>query len=170
MGTEAIEFFFGRYGLTFGDIDKLLATALARGGDYADLYFEYRVANSVNIEEQIVKQAAKSIAQGVGVRVIVGDKTGYAYPDEIAFDSIRRAAKTKSHIARSGGSKQLTGVNATPTVLDLYRVELPVSSIELARKIELVREGDRAARGVDPRIREVQSSVNDEMKYVMIAS
>jgi TldD protein len=170
MGTEAIEFFFGRYGLTYGDIDKLLATALARGGDYADLYFEYRISNSVNIEEQIVKQAAKSIAQGVGVRVIVDDKTGYAYTDEIAFDSIRRAAETASHIARSGGSRELTGVNATPTVLDLYPVETPVSSIELARKIELVREGDRAARGVDPRIREVQSSVNDEMKYVMIAS
>src|SRR6267142_1634711 len=168
MGTEAIEFFFGRYGLTYGDIDKLLATALARGGDYADLYFEYRVSNSVNIEEQIVKQAAKSIAQGVGV--IVGDKTGYAYTDEIAFDAIRHAAETASHIARSGGSRQLTGVNATPNALNLYPVEVPVSAIELARKIELVREGDRAAREVDRRIREVQSSVNDEMKYVMIAS
>src|SRR6185295_11569988 len=170
MGTDAIDFFFGRYGLTSSDIDKLLATALARGGDYADLFFEYRVANVVNIEEQIIKQAAKSISQGVGVRVIVGDKTGYAYTDEIAFDSIRRAAETASHIARSGGSKQITGVNATPTAFNLYPVELPVSAIELARKIELVKAGDRAARGVDPRIREVQSSVNDEMKYVMIAS
>lgn len=170
MSTEAIEFFFHRFGLTYGDIDKLLATALARGGDYADLYFEYRVANSVNIEEQIVKQASKSIAQGVGVRVIIGDKTGYAYTDEVAFDAIRRAAETASHIARSGGSKQLAGVNATPTSLDLYPVEVPVSSIELARKIELIKQGDRAARGVDPRIREVQASVNDEMKYVMIAS
>src|SRR5207247_7136687 len=168
MGTEEIEFFFDRSGLTCGDIDKLLATALARGGDYADLYFEYRVSNSVNIEEQIVKQAAKSIAQGVGVRVIVGDKTGYAYTDEIAFDAIRHAAETASHIARSGGSRQLTGVNATPNVLNLYPVEVPVSSIELARQFELVKEGDKAAREVDRRIREVQSSVNDEMKYVMM--
>src|SRR6185295_12018044 len=124
MGTDAIDFFFGRYGLTNGDIDKLLATALARGGDYADLYFEYRVSNSVNIEEQIVKQAAKSISQGVGVRVIIGDKTGYAYTDEIAFDAIRRAAETASHIARSGGSTELTGVNATPTALNLYPVQV----------------------------------------------
>lgn len=170
MSTEAIGFFFTRFGLTSGDIDKLLATALARGGDYADLYFEYRVANSVNIEEQIVKQAAKSIAQGVGVRVIIGDKTGYAYTDEIAFDAIRHAAETAGHIARSGGRKQLAEVNATHTGSNLYSVEVPVSSIELARKIELVRQGDRAARGVDPRIREVQSSLNDEIKYVMIAS
>ena len=54
MSTEAIRFFLDRFGLTTGAIDKLLAAALARGGDYADLYFEYRVANSVNIEEEIV--------------------------------------------------------------------------------------------------------------------
>jgi len=170
MSTDAIRFFLDRYGLTCSDIDKLLAAALARGGDYADLYFEYRVANSVNIEEQIVKQATKSIAQGVGVRVITEDKTGYAYTDEIAFDAIRRAAETASHIARSGGSNQLEGVNATPTSLNLYAVEAPVSSIDLTRKIELIKQGDKAARGFDPRIREVQSSINDELKYVMIAS
>lgn len=170
MNTDAIGFFFDRYGLTSGDVERLLAVALARGGDYADLYFEYRVANAVNIEEQIVKQAAKSIAQGVGVRVIVGDKTGYAYTDEIAFDSIRHAAETASHIARSGGSKQLVGVNATPNKMNLYPVEVPVSSIDLSRKIELIKQGDKAARGFDKRIREVQSSVNDEMKYVMIIS
>ena len=170
MRTDAIRFFLDRFGLTNGDIEKLLGAALARGGDYADLYFEYRVANSVNIEEQIVKQATKSIAQGVGVRVVTGDKTGYAYTDDIAFDAIRHAAETASHIARSGGSRQIEGVNATPTRLNLYPVEAPVSSIELARKIELIKQGDRAARGFDPRIREVQSSVNDEIKYVMIAS
>ena len=170
MSTDAVRFFFDRYGLTAGDIDKLLAAALARGGDYADLYFEYRVANAVNIEEQIVKQAAKSIAQGVGVRVIIGDKTGYAYTDEIAFDAIRQAAETASHIARTGGSKQLVGVDATPNKLDLYPVEVPVSSIELSKKIELIKHADRAARGFDSRIREVQSSINDEIKYVMIAS
>src|SRR5512144_3280179 len=114
MSTDAIKFFLDRYGLTNGDIDKLLAAALARGGDYADLYFEYRVANSVNMEEEIVKQATKSIAQGVGVRVIIGDKTGYAYTDDIDFNAIRHAAESASHIARSGGAKQLTGVNATP--------------------------------------------------------
>ena len=111
MGTDAIKFFFDRYNLTNGDIDRLLAAALARGGDYADLYFEYRVANTVNIEEQIVKQAARSIAQGVGVRVVIGDKTGYAYTDEISFEAIRHAAEMASHIARSGGSRELSGVD-----------------------------------------------------------
>jgi TldD protein len=170
MITDGIRFFFDRFGLTAGQVDTLLATALARGGDYADLYFEYRVSNAVNIEEQIIKSAAKSVGQGVGVRVIIGEKTGYAYTDEIAFDSIRRAAETASHIARSGGTKEVVGVNATPNALNLYPVENPVSSVELAKKIDLLRQGDKVARAYDPRIREVQSSLTDEIKYVMIAS
>jgi TldD protein len=167
---EAIKFFFDRFGLTASDIDKLLATALRRGGDYADLYFEYRIANSINFEERIVKSTSKSVIQGVGVRVVIGDKTGYAYTDEIAFDAISRAAETASHIARSGGMSELVGVNATPNRHNLYDVESPVSSVELARKISLMEGADRVARAHDSRIREVQSSVADEMKYVLIAT
>ncbi|MFY9607177.1 MAG: metalloprotease TldD [Blastocatellia bacterium] len=170
MTRDPIRFFFDRFGLTEGDVDKLLATALARGGDYADLYFEHRVGSTVNLEEQIIKAATKSVTQGVGVRVIIGDKTGYAYTDEIEFDAIRRAAETASHIARTGGSRQPSAVNATPNELDLYPVETPMSSVELATKIELIKRGDVVARRYDSRIREVQSSITDEMKYVMIAS
>lgn len=170
MSKEAIDFFFSKYGLTIGDLDKLLAIALARGGDYADLYFEYRVSNGVSLEEQIVKSASKSISQGVGVRVITGEKTGLAYTDAITFDGIRRAAETASHIARSGGVTEPLGINTTPDAHDLYSIEEPLSSVDLARKIELIREGDRAARDFDRRIREVQASLADEFKYVMIAT
>lgn len=170
MATEPIKFFCDRYGLTLGDIDRLIATALARGGDYADLFFEYRVSNSVSYEEQIVKSASKSITQGVGVRVITGDKTGYAYTDDISFDAIRKAAETASHIARTGGDTKTIGVNVTLNRHDLYNIDVPLSMVELNRKIELMRQGDGVARQFDARIHEVQSSVADEMKYVMIAS
>src|SRR6185436_5277487 len=93
-----------------------------------------------------------------------------SYTDVIGFDSIRHAAETASHIARSGNSKQPASVNPTANASDLYAVEVSVSSIELKRKIDLIERGDKAAREYDRRIREVQSSVNDEMKYVMIAS
>lgn len=170
MSTDAIKLFFDRYNLTFGDLERLLATALERGGDYADLYFEYKLYDSVHIEEQIVKSASKSVSQGVGVRVIIGDKTGYAYTDEIAFDSIKRAAETASHIARSGATHQVMGVDVTPKSLDLYPVATPLTSVEVTRKIDLIRQGDVAARQYDRRIREVQSALADELKYVMIAT
>jgi TldD protein len=170
MQTDAIRFFFERYNLTYNEIDKLLGVALARGGDYADLYFEYRTSNSVGVEEQIVKSATKSISQGVGVRVIAGEKTGYAYTDEIAFDTIKRAAETASFIANSQEGSQNIGVNATPNSHNLYAVETPVSALELNRKIELIHQSDKAARTFDKRIREVQAGIADELKYVMIAS
>jgi len=170
MSGDAIQFFFERYGLTADQLDALLSTALARGGDFADLFFEYRAANSVSREEQIVKSATKSIVHGVGVRVIIGEKTGYAYTDEIEFDAIRRAAETASHIARNGGLVTPIAVNATSAKANLYPVATPLSDVDLQRKIALITEADRVARGYDRRIREVQASVHDESKYVMIAT
>ncbi|MEN3333063.1 MAG: TldD protein [Blastocatellia bacterium] len=170
MTNDAIRFFLSRFGLSVGQIEQLLATALARGGDYADLYFEYRVNNSVALEERIIKSTARSVTQGVGVRVIAGEKTGYAYTAEIAFDAIRQAAATASFIARTSGTNAQIGVNATPNVHDLYSVDTPVSAIELGRKIDLLKHADEVARAFDRRIREVQTGVHDEMKYVMIVT
>jgi TldD protein len=170
MENKAIRFFLDSYGLGTSQIDKLLAMALARGGDYADLYFEYRIANSVSAEERIVKSATKSVIQGVGVRVITGEKTGYAYTDEIDFEAILQAAETASHIARSGGLTEPVGVNVTPRFRNLYPVASPITDVPLEHKIELITTADRVARDFDPRIREVQSSIHDEMKYVMIAT
>src|SRR5262249_12110161 len=151
--NAAIRFFLDRFGLTLANIDSLLSAALARGGDYADLYFEYRLSNSLGLEEEIIKSATKSIHQGVGVRVIVGEKTGYAYIDRITVEAISRAAETASHIARTVGATSLKGVNVSAGVHDLYPVEVPLSDIELDRKIELVRRTDRYARSLDRRIR-----------------
>ena len=170
MEIDAIEFFMGRYGLTTAIIDRLLGLALARGGDYADIYFEYRISNSLSLEEHIIKSVTKSISQGAGVRVIVGDRTGYAYSDEIAPDAIARAAQTASHIARNGVGKEVAPVDVTRNGHDLYSVADPVSSIDLGRKISIVEEVDNVARAYDKRIREVQASLADEMKYVMIAT
>ena len=170
MSIDAVKFFIERYGLTPADIDRLLGIALARGGDYADLYFEYRVSNSISLEEEIIKSTTRSVSQGVGVRVIVGDKTGYAYTDLIDFAAISKAAETAGHIARTGDSRKAVAVDVTPAAQDLYRIDEQYSSVDLRRKIDLVTEGDRAARAFDRRIREVQSAMSDEVKYVMIAT
>lgn len=170
MTNEAIHFFLSRFSLSVRQIEELLATALGRGGDYADLYFEYRTNNSVALEERIIKSTSRSVTQGVGVRVIAGEKTGYAYTAEIAFEAIRQAAATASFIAHTGGTTAPVGINATPNLHDLYRVDSPVSAVELNRKIALLKQADEVARSFDQRIREVQLGIHDEMKYVMIAT
>src|SRR4051794_33949769 len=131
MVTDALAFFRERFGITATDVERLLGAALARGGDYADLYFEYTSGGSVQLEESIVKSATRSVRQGVGVRVVSGEKTGYAFTDEIAVASIERAASTAAAIARSGGSGEPVAVTASKPAHDLYPVEHPVSEVAL---------------------------------------
>ena len=156
--------------MTISGIDGLLAKAMARGGDYADLFFEYRITSSVSMEERIIKSATKSIIQGVGVRVIAGDKTGYAYTDFISEESIKRAAETASHIARAGGGSDPVSIELIKPTHDLYSIETHLTSLGPDPKIRLLLEADNAARKTDRRIREVQGSITDEIKYIMIAS
>src|SRR5271170_3503621 len=85
--------------------EKLLAVALARGGDYADLFFEYRAAGGLVFDEGILKSASRGVSMGLGVRVQKGDATGYAYVERLDWDAMRRAADTAAQIASGGGSK-----------------------------------------------------------------
>src|SRR5213592_4710652 len=102
--------FFAKYNITTHDLETYLNEALSRGGDYADLYFEYRINHSIVLEEQIIKSAAKGVNLGVGVRVISGEKTGYAYSDDLNRENIIKAARTAAFIANSsaeGGTMQV---------------------------------------------------------------
>src|SRR5438093_13494426 len=101
MEASSKSIFFGEYNVTNRDLETYLAEALSRGGDYADLYFEYRINHSVALEEQIVKSATKAISRGVGVRVISGEKTGYAYSDSLEREHILKAARTAAFIANT---------------------------------------------------------------------
>src|SRR5215472_6876795 len=96
--------FATRFGITRQDLEGYLSEALSQGGDYADLYFEYLLTSSIAIDESIVKSAAQCVSMGVGVRVISGERTGYAYSDDLSPEKIRKAANVAAHIA-SGPSK-----------------------------------------------------------------
>src|SRR5690348_2877932 len=97
-------FFAAKFGITQRDLENYIAEALARGGDYADLYFEYLATSSINIDESIVKSATQGVSLGVGVRVIAGERTGYAYSDDLSPERIQKAARVEAYIA-AGPSK-----------------------------------------------------------------
>src|SRR5205823_15103227 len=123
--------FFEKYNVTLRDLEAYLSEALSRGGDYADLYFEYRINHSIVLEEQIIKSATKGVNIGVGVRVISGEKTGYAYSDDLNRENILKAARTAAFIANTspvGGTLQV------PTPLNQQRnlYSIPVFPAELA--------------------------------------
>jgi TldD protein len=168
--TEPIKFFTGKFNISISDIESLLGVALSRGGDYADLYFEYATLNSLNLEEQIIKSANRAARLGVGVRVISGEKTGYAYCDEIDVAAIRKAALTAAHIAQSGSGAGPINVSRVSPAHDLYPVAQLIDDEPLPRKIELLNRIDRTSRAFDRRIREAQVSLADEFKVVLIAT
>ena len=91
--------FSSRFQITRRDLESHLAEALSAGGDYADLYFEYLLTSSISIDESMVKSAAQGVSVGVGVRVIAGERTGYAYSDDLSPERIRKAARVAACIA-----------------------------------------------------------------------
>src|ERR1700758_5134882 len=96
MANELLKpeaFFMTRFGMTENALERILGNALERKADYADLYFEYRSAEGLSLEESMVNHTSKSISHGVGVRVCAEDRTGYAYSDEVTFDRMRIAAE-----------------------------------------------------------------------------
>src|SRR5580658_5097057 len=96
--------FATRFHITRADLEGYLSEALAHGGDYADLYFEYLLTSSIGIDESMVKSANQGVSMGVGVRVISGERTGYAYSDALSPEKIRKAARVAACIA-AGPSK-----------------------------------------------------------------
>src|SRR5256714_11174220 len=106
--------FFDKHNVTTGDLETYLSEALSRGGDYADLYFEYRINHSIVLEEQIIKSATKAVNLGVGVRVISGEKTGYAYSDDLNRENVIQAARTAAFIANSSASGGKLQVPTSP--------------------------------------------------------
>jgi TldD protein len=163
--------FFERYNVTVTDLQTYLGEALSRGGDYADLFFEYRINHSIVLEEQIIKSATKGVNLGVGVRVISGEKTGYAYSDDLNRENVIKAARTAAFIANSSSAG---GTIHVPTPLNGERNFYPISTfpaeLQIAQKIALLEDADRAARAFDSRIKQVQASYIDETKHVLIVT
>jgi TldD protein len=160
-------FFFDHYGLTNQDLEKYLAAALSAGGEYADLYFEYLTSTSLMVDESLVKSASQGISAGCGVRVVSGQRTGYAYTDDLSPERILHAARTAALIASAPAKTPVTGFQQKPA-RSLYPVALPSVDAEIAAKVELLMRADRAARGYDPRIKEVRASYADELRNILV--
>lgn len=157
-----------RFGLSGDDLRKILGIALSRGGDFADLYLEYRGYSSIHMEEDIIKDTAESIVMGLGIRVIKGDQTGYGFSNDLAFDKLSRAAQSASAIALSGAAAKIRIPREKPVVRNFYSNDEPAHSASLAKKIRLVQEAYGAAQKHDPSITKVKASLQDMVQYVKI--
>ncbi|MGB8262166.1 MAG: metalloprotease TldD [Terracidiphilus sp.] len=161
-------YFFERFGITERLLERCLGEALSAGGDYADLYFESVTATALGVDEQIVKSASTGTSAGCGVRVLSGERTGYAYTDNLSPERLLRAARTAALIASGPAKQQVQGFLETRTG-DLYPVALGGYDLDLAARLELILRADRAARAYDPRITQVRAGYAEELRRILIA-
>jgi len=160
-----------RFGIDDHSLQTALGTALERDVDHADLFFEYSTQDAVALEEGLVKSADRHLEQGVGVRVQVAERQGYAHSDEITTESLQLAAGTARAIATQGGSPAPVAVRGPQNPdLDLYPVDQAPTAVPVAAKADLLGEIDVYARARDPRIRQVMASVTSQQRTVMIAA
>lgn len=159
------------FGLSEREIQGALGRVKVRDVDYADLYFESCVSESVSMEESLVKRATKSISQGVGVRATAGEKTGFAYSDDLTRKDLEVAADAARYIAQSPGASQPVPVpvQQRPT-RNLYPVEQATVEVVTADRVALLNAIDIEARRYDSRITNVMASFNTEYKRVVVAT
>src|SRR5512144_1987368 len=135
------------------EMEKLLSIGLGRGGTFADLYLEHETTSSLLLEEGIIRTASAGVTCGLGVRVVSGERTGYAHTDDLSWPAMARAAETAAHIASEAHSLPPEPVSPAP-VERRYGNEA-VSSLALRERIALVERAERAARAYDPRVDKV---------------
>jgi TldD protein len=150
------------------EMEKLLSLALSRGGDFADLFFEHERTSSLLLEEGIIRTASAGVTCGLGVRVVSGERTGYAYTDDLSYPAMARAAETAAHIASD--SRTLPPEPVSPAPVERRYGVASLGAMGLAERISLVERADRAARAYDPRIEKVIVSLGEETRLVRIAN
>jgi TldD protein len=164
------ESFFGsRFNITGRDLERYLDEALSRGGDYADLYFEYLATSNISMDESIVKSATQGVSLGIGVRVIAGERTGYAYSDDLSPEKILKAAKVAACIAAGPAHVEKSPLQEGPR-RNLYPVITAPTETAFSDRVELVKRADKCARAYDPRIFQVQATYADNLRQVMVAT
>ena len=162
-------YFFEKFGLTERLLERCLGEALSAGGDYADLYFESVAATSLGVDEQIVKSASQGTSAGCGVRVVSGERTGYAYTDNLSPERLLHAARTAALIASGPSRQPVAGFVARPTA-DLYPVPPEGYNPDLAARLELILRADRAARAFDNRVTQVRASYSEQLRRILVVA
>ena len=167
--TIAREKLLSPFGLEEAHLDEVLSRLMGPSVDDGDVFMQCSRRESWMLEDGIVKEAGFSIDQGVGVRAVSGEKTGFAYSDEIALPALLDASRAARAIARAGGSGRVQARGAGHG-RELYAAHDPMSDLDENDRLELLGSVDRMARAADPRVRQVMASLSAEHEVMMVAS
>ncbi|WP_240806606.1 TldD/PmbA family protein [Polyangium spumosum] len=161
--------YFSRFGVDEGMIRDALGVALSRGADHADLFFQHRVLNALQLEDGEVNRAYTRVELGVGVRVVRGDQTGYAYTEELTRESIKRAAQTAAAVADGPARPVPTALAVGAALPQRYAIDVPWDGVKPEQKLPILDGVNAAIFKMDGRIKKVNVSFMDEAGVILIA-
>src|SRR5690606_10610926 len=158
------------FGLTPSHLQRALGEIMSRGADDADLYFQTTRSEGWSLEEGIVKTGSFSIDQGVGVRAVSGEKTAFAYSDDLSWDSLLDAAQAVRAISGQGQSRRVKARAAkVARSRSLYPGLDPIGTLDSSAKVALLEKVERLAKARDPRIVQVMAGLAAEHDVVLVA-
>ena len=158
------------FGVTEAELKKVMAVALEKGGDYADLYFEHTFNNSVSLMDGKVNNCGSNIDFGMGVRVLSGDQSGYAYVEGVTLEEMLRAARTAARIASSGRAGKPVGLTEKTIARSRYAVATPWEDVGVKEKIPYLEKLNEKIFSLDNRVRKVQAYLQDSTSHVLFCN
>jgi TldD protein len=167
--ADAPGYFLREFGITDELCQKILAKALSKGGDFADLYFEHSISNWIILEDGIVNRAYGDIALGVGIRTVKGDQVGYGFTQELTDTSMLATASTAATIADST-AKQSSSQFIQPALGDYYPMKNLLTAVPLESKLPLVQSINEKCFALSPLVIKVNSTFHDQQKRILIVS
>jgi len=156
--------------LDLNQIEHTLGRLMRPGVDYADLYFQIQRNESWMLEDSVVRSAGASTAQGVGVRALAGEQTGFAYADELALSALSQASDAAGAIARAGDSHQRQALIGAPSIAQRYLPIDPADTLGADAKVALLHHADKTARDADPRVVRVTVSLAGSSDTLLVAA
>ena len=166
--NTANQYLLAPYNLDQHSINRVFGQIMTHSVDYADLYFQYSRTEGWSLEEGQVKSGSFNIDQGVGVRAVSGEKTAFAYSDEINFDALSAAASATRAIATSGGDGKLP-VAQSGQPRKLYAPQDPIASLSDTDKVRMLEKIEKYARDLDPRVTQVMAGLAAEFDVILVA-
>ncbi|MFO0678867.1 MAG: metallopeptidase TldD-related protein [Polyangiaceae bacterium] len=161
--------YFAKFGVDEKLLRDALAVALAKGGDYADLFFQHRVVNTLGLEDGAVNRASTNVELGVGVRVVRGDQTGYGYTEDFSPAALRQAAETAAAIASGPSRPGPERFHVATKASSRYALAIPWDTVATSRKLPLLADTNAKVFAKDARVKKVTVNFFDEHGAVLVA-
>ena len=155
-------------GLDSAQLSRVFGQIMTHDVDYADLYFQYSRSEGWSLEEGIVKSGSFNIDQGVGIRAVSGEKTAFAYSDDISLTALESAAQATRAIGRQGASAEAALVRRGQ-LRPLYAPRDPLKSLSDSEKVALLEKLEQIARRLDSRVTQVMASLAGEYEVILIS-